>query len=484
VVDARSVMFFLNMYRADPTAYCGYNPKFAIPDQVRSVSGRADSVTITFSAPVNPTWLLDNYLSQITPMPDVWDRTSPTHRAGCATGAFGTVATKNACTAVVAYLAAQGSLTSTFAKPFWQSGVDGPWRLSAFDAAGNATFMANTRYSGPQRAQVHKFQEVAYTSALAEQADLKAGRLSVGYLDPAVLSSPAPGPGRAGPNWGPLASTYTMQVGTPWAFNYAALNFSSADPQSQAINQLYVRQALQLSVDQTTLIQDAFNGYASAIDSPLPPGTPASLARPVANPYPYDPAAAAALLASHGWTLSGAVLTCASPGTGASQCGAGISAGYALTFNVVVAGNSPALSSMVNAEATIWRSLGIGVTVMTASFDTVVGDCQGGSGFEICEWGTGWSYEPGYYPSGDALFSPGGPFNVGSYNDAKMTTLIGASIRGPGTLTSYAQYAARQLPVLYQPQANVVVEILKSLKSTVGFTPNPLGDLMPEYYHF
>ncbi len=38
-IDAQSVMFYLNMYKADPTAYCGYNAGYGIPDQVTSASG-------------------------------------------------------------------------------------------------------------------------------------------------------------------------------------------------------------------------------------------------------------------------------------------------------------------------------------------------------------------------------------------------------------------------------------------------------------
>jgi len=33
-INAESVMFFLNMYKSDPTAYCGYNAGYGIPDQV------------------------------------------------------------------------------------------------------------------------------------------------------------------------------------------------------------------------------------------------------------------------------------------------------------------------------------------------------------------------------------------------------------------------------------------------------------------
>ena len=37
-VDAESVMFFLNMYRAVPTDYCGYNGKYGIPNMVKNAT--------------------------------------------------------------------------------------------------------------------------------------------------------------------------------------------------------------------------------------------------------------------------------------------------------------------------------------------------------------------------------------------------------------------------------------------------------------
>ena len=65
-----------------------------------------------------------------------------------------------------------------------------------------------------------------------------------------------------------------------------------------------------------------------------------------------------------------------------------------------------------------------------------------------------------------------------------MTTLINATTFGTADLTAYATYAAQQLPVLYQPQAYTPVEILKTLKSSIGFQVNPLGNFMPEYYSY
>ena len=484
VVDARSVMFFLNMYKADPTAYCGYNAGYGIPDQVKSAAGHDNTVRINFTTPVNPTWLLDNYLSEITPMPDRWDRTSSSPSSTCAGGAYGAASTDAACSAVLTYLTKKGAATSSFTGALWQSGDDGPWRLSAFDASGDATFEPNPKYRGPQKAQVGVVKEIAFTSLQSEESDLLNNKLSFGYIDPSVLTGAAPAPGEVGPNWVPLASHYSLVTGSSWAFNYAAYNFTSSDPNGAAIDQLYIRQALQYAVDQRSLIENVDKGYGSTIDSPLPPATPTTLSKPIANPYPFNFAAARTLLSAHGWTLVNNVLTCTSPGTGATECGANIAQGYQLSFNVVWPSGTTTLDQTMTAEIANWQSLGIQITHTTDTFNNVISDCTGAKPFEICAWGYGWSYVPSDYPSGESLFLPGGDFNVGTYANAQMTALIKKSIYGTSNLSAYESFAAQQLPVLYQPQANSIDEVARVLKSSIGFTPNPLGDFTPEYFHY
>ncbi len=88
-VNAESVMFFLNMYKADPTSYCGYNKGYGIPDQVASASGTGNTVTIKFTTSVNPGWILYNYLAELTPMPNTWDITAPGKTSTCASGTYG-----------------------------------------------------------------------------------------------------------------------------------------------------------------------------------------------------------------------------------------------------------------------------------------------------------------------------------------------------------------------------------------------------------
>jgi peptide/nickel transport system substrate-binding protein len=484
VVNAQSVMFFLNMYKADPTAYCGYNGGYGIPDQVKSASGKGNTVTINFTTSVNPGWILYNYLSEITPFPNSWDRTGPGTTSHCATGVYGASSTNVACKNVEHYLDAQSSITSTYTNGMWQSGVDGPWRLTSFDNLGNLTMQPNPHYSGPQKAQVRFVKELAYTSTQAEENDLQAGKLSLGYVDPTILTQPAPAPGKAGPNWGQLSSRYNIVTGSQWDFNYAPFNFSSANPKLAAISQLYIRQALQLAVDQRGIITNVDKGYGFPIYSPLPPNTPASISGPVTNPYPFNLTSAKALLTSHGWAMQNNVMTCTAPGTGANQCGAGITQGYTLNFKIIWASGSPSLDQTFNAEIADWAQIGIQFSHSTDTFNNVIGACSGGAGYELCSWGGGWIYAPDYYPSGETLFTPTGGFNVGSYNDAHMTSLIKGTTFGTAKLTQYAQYAAQQLPVLYQPQAVTAGEIIKTLKSKIGFTPNPLINFMPEYFHY
>ena len=483
-VNAQSVMFFLNMYKADPTAYCGYNGGYGIPDQVRSATGHGNTVTINFTTSVNPGWILYNYLSEITPFPDKWDVTGPHTSARCATGTYGAASTNVACKNVETYLDAQSSKTSTYTDALWQAGVDGPWKLQSFDSLGNVTFTGNPHYSGPAKAMVKYVKEVAFTSSTAEENQLQAGALDLGFVDPSILTAPAPKPGVAGPNWGQLSSRYNISSGSLWNFNYAPFNFSSADPKSAAIAQLYIRQALQESVDQLGIITNVDKGYGFPIYSPLPPNTPGAVSGAVPNPYPFNITAAKALLTSHGWTEVGGVMTCTAPGTGANQCGAGITQGYTLNMKIIWASGSPSLDQTFNAEIANWASIGIVFAHSTDTFNNVISDCSGGAGFEICSWGGGWTYAPDYYPSGETLFTPKGGFNVGSYSDSKMTTLINATTYGTAKLTQFAAYAAAQLPVLYQPQGAGAFETIKTLRSTIGFQANPLGNFMPEYFHY
>jgi peptide/nickel transport system substrate-binding protein len=492
-VNAQSVMFFLNMFKANPSGYCGYNKGYGIPDQVASAKGSGNTLTLTFTRPMNPYWLLYNNLSLLTPMPDSWDITAPGKKSTCASGAYGAAATNQACMAVYKYLDGQSKKVATATNAMWQSGDDGPWKLTQFDNLGDVTFVPNTKYSGPQKAQVAMVKEIPYASASAEQTALRSGSITIGYVDNGVLTSNGT-PDKPGANWSPIASKYNLEVGPPWSVNYAALNLDPKSKQAVFLQQLYIRQALQMTVNQTGMIDKIQKGYGYPQINPLPPVTPANIKGNASdvNPYPYDPAKASALLKSHGWVLTGGTLTCSRVGTATNQCGAGITNGQKLALSMLYATGTPVTNLEVNTEVSEWKSIGIAMTTSSATFNSVIGTCNANSGaWSICWWGAGWIYAPGIYPSGEVLFVPGGGFNPGAFSNAQLTASVQQTDFGTANLGNFANIAAKVLPDLYEPNgtnsfvANGIGEVSKSLKaSVIGLAPNPLTNFMPEYYHF
>lgn len=496
-VDAQAVMFFLNMYKADPTAYCGYNPGYGIPDQVASASGHANTVTINFTTPVNQNWILYNYLSEITPLPNAWDVTAPHTSSTCATGTYGAKATDAACKSVEKYLDKAATNISTFSSKFWTSGADGPWKLSSIDTLGNVTFVPNSTYSGPVKAQpgIKYVKEAPFASDTAEQVALQSGAIDVGYLDPTVLTSAAPSPGVAGKNWAPIASKYSLVSGPGWGFDYTVVNFAKTNPKAAIVKQLYVRQALQEAIDQTGIIKSVYKNYAFSIDSPLPPQTATSISglptrAGVTNPYAYNLKSAKSLLTSHGWSLnSGGVLACVKPGTTATECGAGVAKGATMDFTIAWSTGTPSTNDTFTAEIASWNSIGVKFSSSQSAINTLLSNCSAGQKFEFCSWPDTWGYDPDYYPSGETLFTPKGGFNPGAYSNPTMTSDIKATTFGSASLAAYATYAAQQLPVLYDPLNATTTEYAKSLKSLSvkgvnGFVQNPMNDFMPEYLSF
>ena len=491
-INAQSVMFFLNLYHAEKTNYCGYNAGYGIPDQVKSVTSGGNTVTINFTGPVNPNWILYNYLSEITPFPDTWDVSAAGTASTCATGTYGAAATDAACTAVFNYIVGKtgqgiaGKLT-TYANSFWQSGASGPYILTSFDNLGNATFEPNPVYGGPQKSMVAKVVEIPFATTAAEQVALREGKVDLGYVDPTNLTSSGT-PTKPGANWSAVASRYNLEVGAPWSVDYAAYNFNPKNPEAKFLNQLYIRQALQMTVNQPQIIKQVYKGYGYQQINVLPPNTAKAIAGNAStkNPYPYNPTKAKALLTSHGWDLSSGSAVCAKPGTAANECGAGISKGNTLTLTMEYGSGIPSLQTQVATEVSEWNTLGIVAKTLAEPFDKVVGDCVSNSAsWSMCLWGAGWIYAPDYYPSGEWGFVPGASFNIGDYNNPTMTAIIKTTTFGTANLTQYAKYFEQQVPVLFQPNAFTPGEVKKTVGvHDIGFTPNPLQNFNPEYFYF
>jgi peptide/nickel transport system substrate-binding protein len=482
-VTAHDVVFWLNMELALPADYGAYSGFPANVSNIRA-AGPAE-LTMTMDHAYSPTWFLYNDLSQITPMPVAWDRTA-SGPSGCAT-------TVKDCVAVYNYLNAQAKDMSTYVtSPIWGV-VDGPWRLSAFNADGHVTFVPNKSYSGPVKPRLAAFEEVPFTTDAAEydvlQAPSSGTRIDVGYL-PEQDAPVKPAGASVGAN--PLAAKgYTLAPSyIPWQISYYALNFQSTTGNGPVIRQLYFRQALAYLMNQAAVVSGPLRGYGAATVGPVPatPVTPfLSPQGRRGDPFPYSPEKAKNLLADHGWTVvPNGVSSCANP----SQCGPGIKKGQELSFTFpYISGLSWIESEMTQLQSSA-ASVGIKLNLQPEPFNEVAaesGNCVVTK--TPCNWdfgaGIGWSYSPDYLPTGETLFLCGSPANAGGYCDKTNDALIAKTLVSGNLSDMYRweDYLSTQLPVEWLPNsAAPLTEIADNLR---GVTPqNAVLSINPENWYF
>jgi peptide/nickel transport system substrate-binding protein len=511
-VTAQDVVFWMNMLKVEKLGWAAYAAG-GMPDDVKSVTTSGSTVTITLTGAANPLWFTYNELSQITPFPMAWDVTASGQKAGsqaCATASYQAVTVKTtktavkpvsaaakSCAAVYTYLskssgfdpanpkAPNNSLKTYATNPLWQV-VDGPFHLTSFNSTGYAAYKPNAKYSGPVKAKLAQFVLLPYTSTGAEFNALVGGKITVGYVPPEDITSPAVSPLVPGKN-NPRLTNFNLAAWYPWGINYFPYNFNSTGDGGQAgkiFKQLYFRQAMQLLVDQPLYLKKLDKNYGVPSYGPVPvlPKNSFATEFETTNPYAYNPTKAAALLKSHGWTVDPkGVTSCAT----ATKCG--VPAGTKLSFTIQYVNNGPTEQQLMEAQQAAWQQAGIKITLTTASFDTVIGNavsCKGkGCTWEMENWGGGWVYAPDYYPSGEEIFQSGAGSNGGNYSDPTNDKLIHQTAFGTATLAKYENYLAAQLPVVWQPNAAFqVTEIQKNLH---GVTPqNPLLSINPENWFF
>jgi peptide/nickel transport system substrate-binding protein len=473
-VTAQDVMFWLNMMQALPEDWGAYS---GFPADVKDITAVSPTeVTMVMDKAYSPTWFQYNDLSQITPMPAAWDRT--------ASGPSSCDTTPSDCAAVYNYLNAQAkNLSGYVGSPLW-SIVDGPWKLSAFNADGHLSFVPNKSYSGPVKPKLAEFQEVPFTTDAAEydvlQSSASATKIDFGYL-PTQDAPPKPANATAGTN--PLASKgYTLAPVYPWGIDYYAMNFQSTVSDHAAIfKQLYFRQALAYLMNQAAIVKGPLRGYGAVTVGPVA-ATPAtqflSPKGKQGDPFPFNPGKAKSLLASHGWTVNpNGVTTCSD----ASKCGAGITAGTGLSFNFVYeSGVSWVESEMTQLQSNA-SAIGIKLNLQPKPFNEVISQVGGNCvvakipcSWDLGNWGFGWSFSPDYLPTGEELFQCGAVANSGGYCDHTNDGLIQQTLTNPSNQLMYnwQDYLAPQLPVQYQPlAAYTLTEVASNLKGALPQSP-------------
>lgn len=485
-VNATDVMFWLNMMEQQGSNWAGFGPG-GIPTNITSMSVTGPlQVTLHLNKAYSNLWYTYNELSQIVPMPEAWDVTSmgaAPGSGGCATDSAADKWAK--CAAVYNFLTAQSKATSTYVtSPIWTV-VDGPWKLSSFDTSGNVSFVPNPKYSGSPKPKISVFKEVPFTDDASEYTALKTGSLSIGYIPPADLPVRDPSSSSFLPPSNPLGSSYQLAPNFDYGFAYYLVNWNnpSAGP---LFKQLYIRQALEYVDDQQGISKAVYRGYAYPNSGPAPaqPTTTPFLSslqksNGGAGPYPFSIAKAKSVLEAHGWKLVGGVMTCENP----SQCGAGITMGQKLQFTLDYSTGEAAFTNQVSIYKSDASQAGIAVTVVGQTFDTVAGEAiPSNKAWQGAMYGL-WIFSPDYLPTGESLFATGAGSNGGAYSDPKMDSLINATTTDGSMSTYYAydNYAAQQLPYIYEPLEYAIAGMKSNLH---GVDWNPFQTVLPEYYYF
>ncbi len=521
-LTARDLMFWMNLASAasDPNApvigsssspgptWAGYTPG-EYPLNVVSYSQTGTyTVTMKLNASYNPTWYQFNQLTEIVPMPQAaWDRLSSTGPVGnYDESAEARVPLPN--TSPVQYVPAdpgtansgalgvaefinlQSQQLGTYAtNPLWKV-VDGPFKLTQFTTDGYAKLVPNRDYSGSVKPTISAIEELPFTSDAAEFDALRSGELTIGYLPQEDL-----GQKKQVEDQGYEFSPWDALV-----FNYIPYNFTNPNL-GPVFKQLYFRQAVQSLVNQKQYVADFFDGLGVPENSPVP-------AIPKGNPYlsplaahglvyPYDPKKAASLLTDHGWkVVPGGDSYCAHPGTGAGECGAGISAGEKVTIRVLYASGVVSLQNEVEAMQSALKK----VAGITLSLDSTPSNQVGAVEYDGCTfatpcstWGLAYTGNPSWtytgLPTLELNFKSGSSSNPGDYSDATNDQNILAADTAPnhaGVVKAYytaENYLAEQLPVIYVPEEPAQLTMYK--KGLSGFAPQVVNLwISPQTYRF
>ncbi len=415
-VTSKDVLFTWNVIKAASAANAPKPWPFVgagtgdIPNGVKSVVANSPTeVTITLDKPANQQWFIYNGIVQLTPMPEhAWDK-------------YPTDMTKEA-----AYLG-QNATNAMFDKV-----VDGPFQMQSATANQSWVIVPNKKYPG-HKSIVDKIVFNYEASNAAEFAALKTGGINVGYLDPSQLGSK-----------GALTSMGDKITPLyPFGIFWTEMNMWPKSPSKSIFDNLYVRQALQMGIDNQGIAKDVWKGYAQPITGPIPTVPKTQFLDPsLTNPYPYDPAKGKKLLQSHGWKEVNGVMTKGS---------------QKMKFTMMYVSGLTSAQNQAELMKADWAKEGVDVTLKPVPFSTFI---QVTSDKTNTSWqlavGSGWVYNgPGFYPTGGQLFATNAPSGTG-FSDPQEDALIAATHKPYATqqetmnnFFKYEDYTAKVLPFLW-----------------------------------
>ncbi|MFY1670152.1 peptide ABC transporter substrate-binding protein [Plantactinospora sp. WMMB334] len=466
-ITTRDVDFWWNVVTANKDKWASYR-KGGFPDNVANWTIKDEKTfSLTTTQVYNTAWFVGNQLNRITPMPQhVWDKDSATASVGDLDR------TPEGAKKVFDFLTAAAKDPKTYAtNDLWKVN-SGPWKLEKYVPNGEVVLAAQPNYSGSDKPKLSTIVLRPFTGDDAEFNVLRAGEIDYGYVPAANLSQQSYLESKG----------YTVAPWYGWSITYLQLNFNN--PKTGVLfKQDYLRQAMQMLIDQPTINKVIWSGMAAPTCGPVPlePGTAGSGENGCV--YSFDPNKAKELLESHGWKVTpDGRTTCLSAGTGANQCGAGVAAGTPLAFTVTSQSGFAATTRMFAEIKSQMAKLGIELTIREVPDSVAVTPaCEPTEA--SCTWDMSFFGSQGswYYPafaSGERLFATDAPVNLGSYSDPQADQLIEATqFSGDDTaLKAYNDFLARDLPVLWMP--NPVYQISAYRSGLQGVEPqDPMNNM-------
>ncbi|HEX2743267.1 MAG TPA: ABC transporter substrate-binding protein [Streptosporangiaceae bacterium] len=463
--------------KASPANWADYTPGY-FPDTIASMSTpTASTLVINLTKPANPTWMEED-ITDIGIMPSAWAKDS-------ANGPTLDFTNSANAAQIFNFLNTQSKSVSTYAtNPLWQD-VYGPYKLSSYNATtGGFTMAPNPTYSGPHASPESDFVGVPFTSDAAEFNAIKAGSIDISVVPP-----------EDAPELSSLKSAGYNYYGLPsWGDYFVAYNYQDKTGDfNNVVAQLYFRQAMQHLEDQPGQIKAYLDGAGSpgyTIISVYPqnPYLPASLSK---NPYPFSVSDAVSILKAHGWNVvPNGTDTCAKPGTGAGECGAGIPAGTKLAFNLIYA-TTPVLYAQDDEDlASNAKQAGIEISLSGSNFNYIIQNYNDpASPANEDKWAAedfgGESFST--YPTSFGFLNTGGSGQLGNYSNPQANALINASISGsnPSAVTNELSFFETNLPVLWQPSRDHIYAWKTDISATdpSAFENLTQYDSTPEFWY-
>ena len=470
-ITSRDVGFWFNLIKANKDQWGSYSEGKA-PDNWTSFEAVDDThFTITFDKAYNPDWMLANQLSHIIPLPQhAWDKTSASAEVTDADRS-----TAGAKQVWKVLNTAAGKIADYASDDLWKT-ISGPYGVESFSTAGRVTLTANPEYDGGEEAGIGTVNLLPFTSADAEVNAVRSGEVDYGYINATDMDQESSFTQKG----------YEVEPWTGWAITYMPYNFNNPD-MGAVFEQLYARQAVQMSIDQESLAKVVFNGTATPTFGPVPQAQESDYVSDVQrdNPYPFSTKKAKQLLTSHGWTMQGDTMVCTDPGTSGSQCGEGVAEGTEFTMQVLSQSGSTVTDNMMSAIQSSLAKTGIGFTIKTAPVSSVLSQTPTCTSDEAsCDWdlsffGTAGSWYFPAYPTGESLFQTAGSANFGSYSNEEVDALIDATTTStdPTKVQDYSAALAEDLPVIWLPSPDYQISVVK--QGLTGFYQDSLANFHP-----